>query len=101
MEDLEFVVLMAAEEWARSVERREVLEPYEQKLFEAVTEWKSKILKKDWKSNHISALPPPPRVPDLSSYSGDEEDTGRYSDVPTKPSPNGFRVDFGPDEEES
>ena len=99
MEDLEFVVLMAAEEWARSVERREVLEPYEQRLFEAVMEWKSKILKKDWKeASSISKFPKPPKLPEIE-YEGVEADTGRYSDIPTKPNPHPFNVDMGPDDD--
>lgn len=100
MDSLDLAVIRAAEAWARSVNRREQLEDYEQELYEAVTTRRRKILKKDWDIPSIpNKLPSPPKVPEGFTFTDDEVDTERYSEVPTKPSPAGLRIDFGPDKD--
>ena len=101
MDSLDLAIIRAAEAWARSVNRREQLEDYERELYEAVTARRRKILKKDWDvpSAHHK-LPSPPKLPKDFTFTDDEVDTERYSEVPTKPSPAGLRIDLGPDEED-
>jgi hypothetical protein len=82
-----FEILIAADRWAREIMRQDkILDPLEQKLFEAVMQYQ-RIIRSVVEIP--TEIPRPPYIPskELESYIDREPDTKRYSDIPTMPSP--------------